>query len=191
MPFECGTIIGFESRESNVGKLRPQQNDQVESRDASANPENLAHQALRPVPANRTPYSARRDDPQSAAIETIWKREQGQVAPPDAGTPPLNAEELPAPTNPVVPRQCPIHAPRRRDRPSTGGRNRPFTTRKDASAPSRDAVSGFPCRSSCSSACETRAYACAAGCSADTCASCPRHSCHSSFPRVRPYTKRP
>lgn len=193
MPLECGTIVGFESRESNVGKLRPQQGNEVESRHAPANPEDLAHQALRPVAPNRTPYSARRDDAQSAAVETVWKREQGQVAAPDAGTLPLNAEELPAPSNPVVPRQCTIHDPRRREDPWSGSCTRSLTTRKDAFAPSRDAVSGFPCRPWCSFACETRASACAAGCLADTCVSCPHRSrqFNAACPTNRPYTKRP
>ena len=176
MPLECGTIVGFESRESSVGKLRPQQSNEVESWHALANPEDLAHQALRPVTPNRAPYSARCDDAQPAAVETVWKREQGQVAAPDAETLPLNAEELPAPPNPVVPRQCTIHDPRCREDPSSGSCTRYLTTRKDASAPSRGAVSGFPCRPWCSFACETRGSACAAGCLADKCASCPRRS---------------
>lgn len=195
MPLECGTIVGFESRESRVGKFRPQQSNEVEPGVSSANPEDLAHQALRPVPANRTPYSARCDDPQSAAVETVWKREQRQIAAPDASTVPLDAKELPAPPNPVAPRQCTIHDPRRRERPSKGGCLRFLTTRRDAFAPSRDAVSGFPCRFSCSSACGTRASACAAGCLADTCASCSRRSRLFRLVRrfVRPnrrYTKR-
>ena len=188
MPLECGTIVGFESRESNVGKLRPQQSNKVESRYALANPEDLAHQALRPVTPNRAPYSARCDDAQPAAVETVWKREQGQVAAPDAETLPLNAEELPAPPNPVVPRQCTIHDPRCREDPSTGSCTRYLTTRKDASAPSRGAVSGFPCRPWCSFACETRGSACAAGCLADKCASCPRRS--RQFKAVHPRTDR-
>ena len=60
--------------------------------------------------------------------------------------------------------------------PGEAAAPRSLTTRRDAFAPSRDGVSGSPCRSSCSFACGTRASACAAGCSADTCASCPRRS---------------
>ena len=145
MPLECGTIVGFESRESNVGKLRPQQSNKVESRYALANPEDLAHQALRPVTPNRAPYSARCDDAQPAAVETVWKREQGQVAAPDAETLPLNAEELPAPPNPVVPRQCTIHAVAKTPRPAVA----PDTSRHGKTlpplraAPSQDFPAGL------------------------------------------------
>ena len=147
MPLECGTIVGIESRESRIGKLRPQQSNEVESRDAPANPEDLAHQALRPVTANRTPYSARCDDSQPAAIETVGKREQGQVAAPDADTLPLNAEELPAPPNPVVPRQCAIHAPRRRECPRRAVASDPSRHGKTLSplrpTPSQDLPAGL------------------------------------------------
>ena len=105
MPFESGTIVGFESRKSNVGKFGPQQRDEVESRHAPANSEELTHQALRPVSANRPPYATRCDNSQSAAVETVWKREQGQVAATDSRTLTLNAEELATPPNPVVPGQ--------------------------------------------------------------------------------------
>ena len=175
MPLECGTIVGVESRESNVGKLGPQQRDEVESRYAPASPEELAHQALRPVPANRTPYPPRCDDPQPAARKTVRMHEQGQVSAADPHTVPLDAEELPAPPNPVVPRKSTLHGPRRRECPPEAVAFDSLTTRKGASALLRDAVSGFPCPPSCSSACGIRASVCVAGCSADRCASCPRH----------------
>ena len=175
MPLECGTIVGIESRESNVGKLGPQQRNEVESRCAPASPEELAHQALRPVPANRAPYPPRCDDPQPAAFETVRMHEQGQVTTAHPHTTPLDAEELPAPPNPVVPRQSTLHVPRRRECPPESVAFDSLTTRKGASALSRDAVSRFPGPPSCSSACEIRASVCGAGCSADKCASCPRH----------------
>ena len=187
MPLECGTIVGVESRESNVGKLGPQQRNEVESRYAPASPEELAHQALRPIPANRAPYPPRCDDPQPAAFETVRTHEQGQVTAADPHTKSLDAEELPAPPNPVVPRQSTLHVPRRRERPPEGVAVDSLTTRKGAFAPLRGGASRFPCPLSCSSACEIRASACGAGCSADKCASCPRHP--RGPPAGPPYTQ--
>ncbi len=117
MPLEGGTIVGLEGRKSDVGKLRPQQRNQIESRHAPAPSEKLAHQAFCPVPANRTPYPTRCDNPQPASVEAVRKREQSQVAAADAGAPPLHTEKLPAPSNPVAPGQGPIHVPGRLDRP--------------------------------------------------------------------------
>ena len=175
LPLERGTIIGFESREPRVRKLGPQQGDEVESRRAPANPEELPHQALGPIAANRASYPARCDDPQPAAVEAVGKREQGQVAAPDADALPLNTEELPAAPDPVGPGQRAIHGSRRRGRPPDGACARSLTTPTGACAPSRGGAARSPGPPSCSSACGTRAFACAAGCSADTCASCPRH----------------
>ena len=101
MPLECGTIVGLENREPDVGKLRSQQRDEIESRNAPVLPEDLAHQALRPVPANRTSYPPRRDDPESASVEVVRKREQSQVTAAHANALPLYAEKLAAPSNPV------------------------------------------------------------------------------------------
>lgn len=140
MPLECGTIVGFKSRESNVGKLGPQQRNEVEPRYAPASAKQLAHPALRAVAANRTPYSTRCDDPQPAAFETIREHEQGQVTAADADTLPLDAEELAASANPVVPGQSTFHVPRRRECPAEDGcvrsahdterRFRPFPRRR-------------------------------------------------------------
>ena len=194
MALESGAIVGIERCESNVGKPGPQQGDEIEARPASAVPEELAHQALRPVPPNRPSDPARRDDPQPAPIQTVRKREQNEMPAVDAHTPPLHTEKLPSAPDSVEPGEIPIHvcAPtaihgsaRRplfdpelvRPRPS---RDRPApiyaaqTSRKPkgASAPWPGAASGLPCRSSCSCACGIRGSACAAGCSADTCVSC-------------------
>ena len=109
MPLECGTIVGLERGESNVGKLRPQQSDEIESRQAAKVTEELAHQTLGPVPANRTSDPARRDDPQSAPIETVRQHEQSQVAAPYADAPVLHTEEIAPPSNPVAPRKTPMH----------------------------------------------------------------------------------
>ncbi len=105
MPFESGTIVGLESRKSNVGKFGPQQRDEVESRHAPASSEELTHQALCPVSPNRPPDATRCDNSEPAAAETVWKREQRQVAAADSRTLTLNAEELAAPPNPIVPGQ--------------------------------------------------------------------------------------
>ena len=189
MPLECGTIVGLEYRKSDVGKLGPQQHDEIESRHASAHSEELAHQPLGPVSANRTTDPARCDDPQPASVETVRKREQRQVAAADAQALPLRAEKLPAPPNPVAPGQSPIHVVRRRDCSWKGRCSRPFTTRRGACGPSRGAVSEPPCPFSCSSACESRGFACAAGCLADTCASC-SHRLRGGALMRRPDTKR-
>ena len=111
MPLECGAIVGIEGRESNVGKPGPQQRDEIEARQASAMPEELAHQALGPVSPDRSSDPAGRDDPQPAPVQTVRKREQNEKAALDAGTPPLHAEELPSPSDPVAPGKIPIHAP--------------------------------------------------------------------------------
>ena len=115
MPLECGTIVGLERGESNVGRSRPQQRDQIESRHAPLVAEELAHHALGPVPAHRPSDPARGDNPQSAPVETVRKHEQSHVTAMDADALPLHAEELPAPPNPVAPRKTPIHVSHRRD----------------------------------------------------------------------------
>ena len=139
-PLERGTIVGLESRKTSGGKLGPQQRNQIESRPAPVPSEELAHQAFRPVSANRTPYSTRCDDPQSASVEAVRKREQSQVAATDARTLALYAEKLFALSNPVAPGQGPIHVPGRPDRLPEGGRKsitgyterrlRPFARRR-------------------------------------------------------------
>ena len=78
-------------------------------------PEDLAHQPLGPVAPDRPADSARRDDSQPAPVQTVRKREQNQIAALDADTLPLHAEELPSPSDPVVPGESSIHV-------STGGR---------------------------------------------------------------------
>ena len=202
MPLESGAIVGIERRESNVGEPGPQQRDEIEAREASAVPEELAHQALGPVPPDRPSDPARRDDPQPAPIQAVRKREQNEMAAVDAGALPLHAEELRSAPDPVEPGKIPIHVcapprssgpPRRRlfdqTRPAAPARprnrTRPrsafyaahtiLTKPRGASAPWPGASSGLPCRSSCSCACGTRGSACAAGCSADTCVSCSHH----------------
>lgn len=117
MPLECATIIGLECVESNVGKLGPQQRDKIQAGFAPAAAEELAHQPLRTIPSNRTSEPTRGDDPQPASVQTVRKREQGQVAATHARALPLHAEKLPAPSNPVTPGQSPIHVPHRRGRP--------------------------------------------------------------------------
>lgn len=109
MPPERGTIVGLETVEPNVRKLRPQECDDIESRHAPAPAEELAHAAFRPVPPDRSSDPACGDDPQSASVEAVRKREQRQVTAPDAGALPLDREEIPAPSNPVMPGQCPTH----------------------------------------------------------------------------------
>ena len=76
MPLECATIVGIERRESNVGKPGSQQRDEIEARQASAVPEELAHQALGPVAPHRPADTARRDYSQPAPVQTVRKREQ-------------------------------------------------------------------------------------------------------------------
>ena len=109
MPLECATIIGIERRESDVGESGPQQRDEIEARQASAMPEELAHQALGPVAPDRPSDAARRDDSQPAAVQTVRKREQDQMATLDADTLPLHAEEFSSPSDPVVPGESSIH----------------------------------------------------------------------------------
>ena len=138
-------------------------------------PEELAHQAFGPVPPNRPSDSARRDDSQPAPVQTVRKREQNQVAALDADTLPLHAEELPPPSNPVAPGKIPVHVSPAAAITRPGACGRSSTKPKAACAPWPGAVSGLPCRSSCSFACETRASACGADCWADTCASCSHH----------------
>jgi len=125
MPLESGAIVGIEGRESNVGKPGPQQRDEIEARKASAVPEELAHQALAPVPPNRPSDPARRDDPQPAPVQTVRKREQNEMAAVDADTLPLHGEELPSAADPVEPGEIPIHVcapPRSTGRPGVGSR---------------------------------------------------------------------
>ena len=109
MPLECGTIVGLERCESNVGEPGAQQRDEVETRQASAMSEKLAHQALRPVAPDRSSDPARRDDSQSAPVQTVRKREQNQIAALEADTLPLHAEEFPPASDPVAPGEIPIH----------------------------------------------------------------------------------
>ncbi len=135
-------------------------------------PEELAHQAFGPVPPDRPSDSARRDDSQPAPVQTVRKREQNQVAALDADTLPLHAEELPPSSNPVAPGKIPVHVSPAAAITRLGACGRSSTKRTAACAPWPGAVSGLPCRSSCSFACETRASACGADCWADTCASC-------------------
>ena len=109
MPLESGAIVGIERRKSNVGKPGPQQRDEIEARQASAMPEELAHQALGPVPPDRPSDPARRDDAQPAPVQTVRKREQNEITAVDADTLPLHAEELPPAPDPVEPGKIPIH----------------------------------------------------------------------------------
>lgn len=193
MPLECATIVGIERRESNVRESGPQQRDEIETRPASAVPEDLAHQPLGPVAPYRPADSARRDDSQPTPVQTVRKHEQDEKAALDADTLPLHAEELPAPSDPVLRGESSIHVftpPRagslRRRSPPT---MRTPRRRKGASAPSLAADGELPCRFSCSCACGSRASACAAGCLAGTCASCSHHP-RGPSPRADPDSKR-
>lgn len=109
MPLECATIVGIERREFNVGESGSQQRDEIKARQAPAMPEELAHQALGPVTPDRPADTARRDDSQPAPVQTVRKREQNEIAALDADTLPLHAEELPSPSDPVVPGESSIH----------------------------------------------------------------------------------
>lgn len=109
VPPESGVIVGIERRESNVRKPGPQQRDDIEARKASAAPEELAHQALGPVPPDRPSDPARRNDTQPAPVQTVRKREQNEMAAVDADTLPLHPEELPSASDPIEPGKPPIH----------------------------------------------------------------------------------
>ena len=132
MPLECATIVGIERRESNVGKSGSQQRDEIEARQASAMPEEFAHQALGPVALDRPADPPRRDDSQPAPVKTVREREQNEMAALDADTLPLHAEELPSPSDPVAPGEFSIHVStppragdRRRRRPMSLARKSP------------------------------------------------------------------